>query len=184
MGGGAERERRNAHHGHSTEEVDDEAAIGAASGGLAEEGHPVGRARGGERLWGAVDDEVAGVGERVAEAEDGPVRLLAPGRGGAGGRHRRQNRGGEHEEKEEPRRVGGGHCGCRQAAAASCGYAARRACAIREEAGGKKFLACVARRSPVLALYNCRQAGSCSRREGSEVVLSTTGMRCGRHCLG
>ena len=103
-----------------TEEVDDEAAVGAAAGGLAEEGHPVGRARGGERLGRAVDDEVAGVGERVAEAEDGPVRLPAPGRG-AGGRHRRDERGGEQDEERAPaprRRVGGGggHLGCRRAA--------------------------------------------------------------------
>ena len=105
---------------YSTEEVDDEAAVGAAAGGLAEEGHPVGRARGGERLGRAVDDEVAGVGERVAEAEDGPVRLPAPG-GGAGGRHRRDERGGEQDEERAPaprRRVGGGggHLGCRRAA--------------------------------------------------------------------
>jgi hypothetical protein len=104
----------------STQEVDDEAAVGAAAGGLAEEGHPVGRARGGERLGRAVDDEVAGVGERVPEAEDGRVRLLAPGRG-AGGRQRRHERGDEQEGEHAParRRVGDGHCGCgcrRQAA--------------------------------------------------------------------
>jgi hypothetical protein len=74
-----------------TEEVDDEAAVG-----LAEEGHPVRRAGGGERLGRAVDEDVARVGERVAEAEDGPVRLFAPpGRGESRRRREEQQRGGD-----------------------------------------------------------------------------------------
>jgi hypothetical protein len=52
-----------------TYEVDDQAAVGVAAGGAAEEGGAVGRAGDG------VEDGrvVAGVGEGVAEAEDGVV---------------------------------------------------------------------------------------------------------------
>ena len=55
-----------------TNEVDDEAAIGGAAGGATEEGLAVGRlveGDGGEA--GALEDEVASVRVRVAEAEDG-----------------------------------------------------------------------------------------------------------------
>ena len=61
--------------------VDDEAAVGAAAGGLAEVGLAVGQARGGEDLRRAVLDEVAGVGQRVPEAEQARVarrRRLRP----------------------------------------------------------------------------------------------------------
>jgi hypothetical protein len=107
-GGGAGRPE-----GMHTEEVDDEAAVGAAAGGLAEEGHPVRRAGGGERLGRAVDDDVARVGERVAEAEDGPVRLLAPPRRGESRRRREeQQRGGDEERRSAAlgTRGEGGHC--------------------------------------------------------------------------
>lgn len=118
-----------------TEEVDDEAAVGAAAGGLAEEGHPIGRARGGERLGRAVDDEVAGVGERVAEAEDGLVRLLAPAGGGAARRCRREEeqRGDEQHAPAPGTRGEGGHCGggCRQQAAPE----AHVQCGKREKRG-------------------------------------------------
>jgi hypothetical protein len=83
----------------STEEVDDEAAVGAAAGGAAEEGLAVGRL--GERQAGgrAVHAEVAGVGHGVAEAEDG-VELLA--------RHGQEARGHGEERDDEP----GRHCRC------------------------------------------------------------------------
>ena len=58
-----------------TDEVDDEAAVAVPAGGAAEEGGAVGRAR--DRVEDVVlgedDGVVAGVGEGVAEAEDGVV---------------------------------------------------------------------------------------------------------------
>jgi len=66
-----------------TEEVDDEAAVGAAAGGVAEVGHAVGRLRESEhevvrrRL---VDANVARVAQRVPEVEQG----LKPAVAGAG----------------------------------------------------------------------------------------------------
>jgi hypothetical protein len=58
-----------------TDEVDDEAAVGVAAGGAAEEGGAVGRARDGvkDAVLGKDGGVVAGVGEGVAEAEDGVV---------------------------------------------------------------------------------------------------------------
>ena len=84
----------------STEEVDDEAAVGAAAGGAAEEGLAVGRLGEGQAGGGAVHAEVAGVGHGVAEAEDG-VELL-PGHGQEAGGH------GEERDDEPSRR----HCWC------------------------------------------------------------------------
>ena len=55
-----------------TDEVDDEAAVGGAAGGAAEEGLAVGgvvEGDGGEA--GALVDEITGVRVGVAEAEDG-----------------------------------------------------------------------------------------------------------------
>uniref|UniRef100_A0A0A9GIH2 Uncharacterized protein n=1 Tax=Arundo donax TaxID=35708 RepID=A0A0A9GIH2_ARUDO len=146
-----------------SKEVDDEAAVGAPASGLAEEGHPVGRARGGERLGRAVDDEVACVRERVPEAEDGLVRLLAPaGRSAAGEHHKRSD---EQEEEQAPalRRGDGGHCGgCGQAASDN----AQRACAVRRER--EEFFACVAPCSAQLcfALYNCSRAAAVNENRG------------------
>ena len=61
-----------------TDEVDDEAAVGVAAGGAAEEGGAVGGARDGveDAVLGEDGGVVAGVGEGVAEAEDG---VVAPG---------------------------------------------------------------------------------------------------------
>jgi hypothetical protein len=68
-----------------TQVVDDEAAVGTPAGGPAEVGLAVGQARGGEDGRGAVLDEVAGVGQRVAEVEQRAVlplrRRLLPFRG-------------------------------------------------------------------------------------------------------
>ena len=58
-----------------TEEVDDDAAVGAAAGGAAEEGLAVGGLAGGEPRRAAADAEVAGVGDGVAEAVDSIVPL-------------------------------------------------------------------------------------------------------------
>jgi hypothetical protein len=58
--------------GVCTNEVDDQAAIGGAAGGAAEEGLAVGRlveGDGGEAV--ALEDEVPSVRVRVAEAKDG-----------------------------------------------------------------------------------------------------------------
>ena len=49
-----------------TDKVDDEAAVGAAARVVAKVGHAVGETG---------DDDVAGVGERVAEVEQGIVAL-------------------------------------------------------------------------------------------------------------
>jgi hypothetical protein len=57
-----------------TEEVDDEAAVGAAAGGVAEVGHAVGRLREGEQELvrrRLVDADVARVAQRVPEVEHG-----------------------------------------------------------------------------------------------------------------
>lgn len=54
-----------------TEEVDDQAAIGAASGGVAEEGLAVGEATDGGVGIGV--DQIAGVDEGVAEAVYGVI---------------------------------------------------------------------------------------------------------------
>jgi hypothetical protein len=67
------------------DEIDDEAAIGVAAGGAAEEGGAVGSACDGvgDAVLGEDGGVVAGVGERVPEAEDG---VVAPGReAGQGG---------------------------------------------------------------------------------------------------
>lgn len=76
--------------------VDDEAAVRAAAGGLAEVGLAVGQARGGEDFRRAVLDEVAGVGQRVPEVEErmvDPLGSRLPGfRRGAGRDRRRKNR--------------------------------------------------------------------------------------------
>jgi hypothetical protein len=127
---------------YSTEEVDDDAAVGAAAGGLAEEGHPVGPACGGERLGRAVDDEVAGVGQRVAEAEDGLVRLLAPaGRGESRRRRKEQQRGDEEQRAPAPggTRRESGHL--RRKVSAAGDHWRRVVCGRRE----KRLLPCVAR---------------------------------------
>ena len=61
---------------HSTDEIDDETAIGAASGGATEVGFAVGRqAEVGRLNRGTLWDmkAIASVGDRVAEAEDGGV---------------------------------------------------------------------------------------------------------------
>lgn len=54
-----------------TEEVDDQAAIGAASSGVVEEGSAVGEATNGDVGIGV--DQVAGVDEGVAEAVYGVI---------------------------------------------------------------------------------------------------------------
>ena len=75
-----------------TQEVDDEAAVGAAAGGAAEEGLAVGGLGESEAGGGTVHAQVAGVGHGVAEAEDG-VELLA--RDGQEGRGHGEERDGE-----------------------------------------------------------------------------------------
>ena len=72
-----------------TDEVDDEAAVGVAAGGAAEEGGAVGWARDKveDGVGGEDDGVVAGVGEGVAEAEDG---VVAPGGEACGGGRRDQ----------------------------------------------------------------------------------------------
>jgi hypothetical protein len=65
-----------------TEEVDDEAAVGAAAGGVAEIRHAVGRLREGEQELvrrRLVDAEVARVAQRVPEVEHGLEPLGAAG---------------------------------------------------------------------------------------------------------
>jgi hypothetical protein len=64
----------------STQEVDDEAAVGAAAGGAAEEGLAVGRLGERQAGGGTVHAQVAGVGHGVAEAEDGVELLPVDGR--------------------------------------------------------------------------------------------------------
>jgi hypothetical protein len=61
------------HVQYVTDEVDDEVAVGAAAGGVAEEGGAVGRARDvvEDGVLGEDGGVVAGVGVGVAEAEDG-----------------------------------------------------------------------------------------------------------------
>ena len=70
---------------YCTDEVDDEAAVGRPAGGAAEECFAVGAVvvgDGGEA--GGLEDEVAGVGVRAAEAEDGTeTRRLDVRLGGA-----------------------------------------------------------------------------------------------------
>jgi hypothetical protein len=56
-----------------TDEVNDEAAVGAAAGGVAEVVHAVGQARRGEVVRDAVHHQVAGVHQGVPEVEDGRV---------------------------------------------------------------------------------------------------------------
>jgi hypothetical protein len=66
-----------------TDEVDDEAAVGRAPGGAAEESLAVGgvvEGDGGEA--GALADEIAGVRVGVAEAEDGVEPWRRAGGGG------------------------------------------------------------------------------------------------------
>jgi hypothetical protein len=75
-----------------TQEVDDEAAVGAAAGGAAKEGLAVGRLGERQAGGGTVHAQVAGVGHGVAEAEDG-VELLA--------RHGQEGRGGQQGEKRD-----------------------------------------------------------------------------------
>ncbi|BAS71016.1 Os01g0214901, partial [Oryza sativa Japonica Group] len=58
-----------------TDEVDDEAAVGATPGGVPEVRHPVRQPRRGEVVRDAIHDEVAGVHQRVPEVEDGRVLL-------------------------------------------------------------------------------------------------------------
>lgn len=84
----------------STEKIDDQAAVGAAAGGAAEEGLAVGRLGEGEAGGGAIDAEVAGVGHGVTEAEDGIEVLAGDGQEGRG--H------GEERDDEPSRR----HCWC------------------------------------------------------------------------
>ncbi len=64
-----------------TDEVDVEAAIGGAAGGVAEEGLAVGEVveRDDRKQRRGQPDEVAGVGVRVAEAEDGLDQGTAAG---------------------------------------------------------------------------------------------------------
>jgi hypothetical protein len=59
-----------------TDEIDDEAAVGAPAGGVAEVGLAVGRARGGEVVRDALRDQVAGVHQRVPETEHRAVPSL------------------------------------------------------------------------------------------------------------
>jgi len=82
-----------------TDEVDDEAPVGAAARGAAEERHAVGGPgrRVVERELGEDDDVVAGVGVGVAEAEDG---VVAPGDGEGGGRLRCPHHHGRRREQE------------------------------------------------------------------------------------
>jgi hypothetical protein len=85
----------------STDEVNDEAAIGVAASGTAEECHAVGRLRGrsGERVLREHDDVISGVGEGVAEAENG---VVAP-EGRDGRLHAREEENGEDAEQLHPR---------------------------------------------------------------------------------
>jgi hypothetical protein len=80
----------------STEEVDDEAAVGAAAGGAAEERLAVGRLGERQAGGGTVHAEVAGVGHGVAEAEDGVVLLARDGHEGGGDGEERDNKPGRH----------------------------------------------------------------------------------------
>lgn len=82
--------------GGDTEEVDEEAAVGAAAGGEAEEGHAVGKAGGGEEGRDAVRAEVAGVRQGVAKVEDRRVASLGGRRPGCA-----EEAIMEHEEEEE-----------------------------------------------------------------------------------
>jgi hypothetical protein len=64
---------------YCTDEVDDESAIGGTASGVAEEGLAVGEVvqwDDGKQRRGKLD-EVAGVGVRVAEAEDGVDHVMA-----------------------------------------------------------------------------------------------------------
>lgn len=76
-----------------TDEVDDEAAIGPAAGGAVEECLAVGQPRDGARR-GGVADEVAGVDERVAEAEETAVAAA-----GVPIRRRHRRRGDQESKK-------------------------------------------------------------------------------------
>lgn len=64
---------RTEKEGIRTDEVHDESAVGEAPGGAAEVRHPVWRPAGLAVGVAWDSDQVAGVGERVAEAEDGGV---------------------------------------------------------------------------------------------------------------
>ena len=90
-----------------TEEVDDEAAVGGSAGGVVVEGHPVRRPREGPAGGGREDGRVAGVGERVAEAEHAgvarPPRRMTAATAAAGRRldvGRRDDGDDEHAEEE------------------------------------------------------------------------------------
>jgi hypothetical protein len=86
-----------------TDEVDDEAAVGVAAGGAAEEGGAVWRACYGVKDVVLCEDGgvVAGVGEGVAEAEDGVV--APPGEAAQGGGDQRPCPSQVRDEEEEGR---------------------------------------------------------------------------------
>ena len=74
-----------------TDEVDDEAAVGASPRGVPEVRHAVRQLRRGEVVRDAIHDEVAGVHEGVPEVEDGRVLL----------RRRQLPASEQHDEDEE-----------------------------------------------------------------------------------
>jgi hypothetical protein len=95
-----------------TDEVDDEASVGVAARGAAEERHAVGEPCRwvGQRVGGEDDDVVAGVGEGVAEAEDGVILVPRPARDGGGDdgidvRQQHHGRQYENRPREETERL-------------------------------------------------------------------------------
>jgi hypothetical protein len=62
-----------------TYEINDEAAIGAAAGGLAEVGHAIGVLGSGEDVRDAIDYQIADVDQRISKVEDGGVPLVLLG---------------------------------------------------------------------------------------------------------
>jgi hypothetical protein len=90
-----------------TEEVDDEAAVGAAAGGVAEVSHAVGRVRDGEQELVRrrhVDADVARVAQRIPEVEQG---LVPPARGAG---LRRGQEGAAPDALDEENAGGGDQC--------------------------------------------------------------------------